>query len=225
MFHIKICGITRPEDALAAAAAGADAIGLNFYPRSARFVGTEQARRIAVAVPAGVVRVGVFVNAAADEILQTFDRTPLDLIQLHGDEPPEFLRLLGDRPIVRVFRVGTGGLAAAQEYLARCRVLGVVPRLVLADAAAGRAYGGTGELADWSALRGYPAADWHPPLILAGGLTPDNVADAIRAVRPAGVDTASGVEASPGQKDPELMKRFITAARSALKLVDAARPT
>jgi phosphoribosylanthranilate isomerase len=216
MFRIKICGITRPEDALAAATAGADAIGLNFYPRSARFVGQEQARRIAATVPAGVARVGLFVNTAADEIQRTFDRTPLDLIQLHGDEPPEFLRQLGDRPIVRVFRLGSGGLAAVLEYLDRCRQLGAVPRLVLADAAAGRGYGGTGELADWSALRGYPAADWHPPLILAGGLTPDNVADAIRAVRPAGVDTASGVESSRGIKDTELMNRFVGAARNAL---------
>jgi phosphoribosylanthranilate isomerase len=216
MFRIKICGITRPEDALAAATAGADAIGLNFYPRSARFVGEEQARRIAAAVPAGIARVGVFVNESADDIQRIFDRTPLDLIQLHGDEPPEFLCQLGDRPIIRVFRVGIAGLAAALAYLDRCRQLGVVPRMVLADAAAGRSYGGTGEVADWSALSGYPAADWHPPLILAGGLTPENVAAAIRAVRPAAVDTASGVESSPGVKDAELMKRFVEAARSSL---------
>jgi phosphoribosylanthranilate isomerase len=216
MFRIKICGITRVEDALAAAAAGADAIGLNFYPQSARCVGDEQARRIAAAVPAGVARVGVFVNAAAEEIQRTFDRTPLDFVQLHGDEPPELLCQLGDRPIIRVFRMGSGGLAAALAYLDRCRQLGVVPRMVLADAAAGRAYGGTGELADWSALSAYPSAAWHPPLILAGGLTPENVAAAIRAVRPAGVDTASGVEITPGVKDTELMKRFVETARSAL---------
>jgi phosphoribosylanthranilate isomerase len=244
MFQIKICGVTRPEDALAAVTAGADAIGLNFYPQSVRFVGQEQARRIAAAVPAGVVRVGVFVNATADEILQTFDRTPLDLIQLHGDEPPEFLRLLGGRPLIRVFRVekGVGSLCFGAatgtaetrgtktpapfflEYLDRCRQLGAVPRLVLADAAAGRAYGGTGELADWSALAGYPAADWHPPLILAGGLTPDNVADAIRTVRPAGVDTASGVESRPGYKDAERMKRFVETARAALARDQRRRP-
>jgi phosphoribosylanthranilate isomerase len=216
MFRIKICGITRLEDALAAATAGADAIGLNFYPRSARFVGEEQARRIAAAVPAGIARVGVFVNASAEEIQETFDCTPLDFIQLHGDEPPEFLCQLGDRPIIRVFRVGIAGLAAALAYLDCCRQFGVVPRMVLADAAAGRSYGGTGEMADWSALSGYPAAGWHPPLILAGGLTPDNVAAAIRAVRPAAVDTASGVESSPGVKDSGLMKRFVEAARSLL---------
>ncbi len=224
MFRIKICGITRPEDALVAVTAGADAIGLNFYPQSARFVGQDQARRIAAAVPAGVARVGVFVNASADEIKRTFDQTPLDFVQLHGDEPPEFLCQLGDRPMVRVFRVGSGGLAAALEYLDRCRELGAVPRLVLADAAAGRAYGGTGELANWSTLSGYPAADWLPPLILAGGLTPDNVADAIRVVRPAGVDTASGVESSPGVKDPELMKRFVEAASDALVKHQCRRP-
>ena len=223
MFRVKICGITRPEDALAAAAAGADAIGLNFYSRSTRFVGQEQARRIAAVVPAGVVRVGVFVNASAEEIVQTFVGTPLDLVQLHGDEPPELVCRLGDRPVVRVFRVGQGGLAAALEYLDRCHHLGTTPRLVLADAAAGQAYGGTGEVADWSALRGYPVADWHPPLILAGGLTPENVADAIRAVRPAGVDTASGVEASPGVKDHELIRRFVEAARAALAELGAWR--
>jgi phosphoribosylanthranilate isomerase len=200
MFRIKICGITRPEDALAAVTAGADAIGLNFYPQSARFVGDEQARRIAAAVPAGVARVGVFVNASADEIKRTFDRTPLDIIQLHGDEPPELLCQFGDRPIMRVFRVGSAGLAAALEYLNRCCQLGIVPRLVLADAPAGPAYGGTGQLADWSALAGYPSTAWHPPLILAGGLTPENVAAAIRTVRPSGRRHSQRGRGQPGSQ-------------------------
>ena len=216
MFRIKICGITRADDALAAAMAGADAIGLNFDPQSVRFVNPQQARQIAAAVPAGVVRVGVFVNAPADEIIETFDRTPLDVIQLHGDEPPELLGQFVGRPIVRVFRVGSGGLGTALTYLDRCRQLGVVPHMVLADAAARHFYGGTGELADWTILSGYPAAAWHPPLILAGGLTPANVAASIRTVRPAGVDTASGVESSPGVKDAALIRQFVEAARKAL---------
>lgn len=212
-FRIKICGITTVDDALLVAHAGADAVGLNFYRKSARFLAPDQAEAVVRAVPAGVVKVGLFVNAAAADIRATFDHLGLDLIQLHGDEPPEFLVELGDRPVMRAFRVGPEGLRPVECYLARCHELGVAPRMALVDALVSGAYGGTGRVADWDALKPYPPT--NPPLVLAGGLTPTNVAAAIRAVRPAAVDTASGVESNPGRKDAALVGQFIAAARAA----------
>jgi len=212
-FRIKICGITNVEDALAVARADADAVGLNFYAKSPRCVRVEHARQIVEALPARIVKVGVFVNASCDEVCRTFDRVGLDLIQVHGDEPPEFLSNLGARPAMRAFRLLEGRLAPILEYLERCRELGCLPRMILIDSHRAGAYGGTGALADWTAAAGYPAADWHPPLVLAGGLGPENVAQAICAVRPAGVDTASGVELEPGWKSEILVRQFVEAAR------------
>jgi phosphoribosylanthranilate isomerase len=216
MFRVKICGITRPEDAVAAADAGADAVGLNFYPGSKRCVDTARAQEIAAAVPPGVTKVGVFVNAAQDEIIAARDTLHLDLIQLHGDEPPEFLaelsRASGGAPIMRAFRLGPGGLTEVEAYLQACRRLGCLPALVLMDAHRPGSFGGTGETCDWSTAAQYYALQNAPPLVLAGGLTPENVAAAIRQVRPFAVDTASGVEASAGEKDAEKMWRFASAA-------------
>ena len=215
MFRIKICGITSPEDAAAVAAAGADAIGLNFYAKSPRYVEPAQARTIVDALPAGVVKVGLFVNAPAQEVCRTFDLLGLDLVQLHGDEAPEYLAALGGRSVMRAFRLGVGGLAEIGQYLRRCETVGCPLSLVLIDAYRPGQYGGTGEVADWSALAEYPASITHPPLVLAGGLTPQNVAEAIRTVRPAAVDTASGVESGPGRKDPVRVAAFVRAARDA----------
>jgi phosphoribosylanthranilate isomerase len=215
MFRIKICGLTSAEDAALVAAAGADAVGLNFYPQSPRFLAPPAAERIVEALPRGVVKVGLFVNAAADEICRTFDRLGLDLVQLHGDEPPGLLAQLGDRPVMRAFRVGPDGLAPVERYLAECGRLGCLPRLVLVDAHVRGLYGGSGKLADWDAIRHYPADGSLPPLVLAGGLSPENVGEAVRTVHPAGVDTASGVESSPGRKDPALVRRFVAAALDA----------
>jgi len=216
MFRVKICGVTNLQDAVLAAAAGAEAIGLNFYPKSPRFVTADLARQIVDALPEGVVKVGLFVNAGREEVCRQFDELGLDLVQLHGDEPPEFLARLGDRPVIRAFRVGDDGLAPMIRYLAECRRLGSMPRLVLADARVKGLYGGSGEVADWEALKRYPADGSLPPLVLAGGLTPENVGEAVRAVDPAAVDTASGVESSPGRKDPALVRRFVAAALEAL---------
>ena len=215
MFQVKICGITSVDDALAVAQAGADAIGLNFYPRSPRHVTTDVARDILKALPAGVVKVGLFVDTPADEVCRLFDDLHLDLIQLHGDQPPEFLTHLGGRPVMRAFRVGPDGLRPVAEYLARCRMLAVLPTLVLLDSLVAGAYGGTGQRADWGVAKQYVAEPGVPPLVLAGGLTPENVADAIRTVRPAAVDVASGVESQPGRKDPAAVGAFIQAARAA----------
>ncbi len=212
MFRIKICGITSVDDAQSVARAGADAVGLNFYPQSPRHVTSEQARRIIEALPGHVVKVGLFVNAEVQHVLAMFDQLRLDLIQLHGDEPPEYLGGLGGRPVMRAFRIGRQGLAAVDEYLGRCGQLGCSPKLALFDAHVPGQYGGTGETTDWTALREYSESSKIPPLVLAGGITPENVADAIQTVHPAAVDTASGVEASAGKKSARAVAEFVQAA-------------
>ncbi len=218
MFRIKVCGITKVEDARAVARAGADAVGLNFYPRSKRYITPADGQEIALALPPEVIKVGLFVNAEVDQVCEVYDRLSLDLIQLHGDEPPEYLKQLGDRSVIRAFRLGDEGLEPVQRYLSDCDRLGCMPRLTLIDAHVPGQYGGTGTTADWQALAAYgpdPQVSPTPPLVLAGGLTPENVADAIRTVRPWAVDTASGVESEPGRKDPVKVEAFIWAARHA----------
>ena len=215
MFRIKICGITTVEDAKCAAAAGADAVGLNFYPKSPRFVDIPTAEAIVRSLPSDVARVGLFVNCEADEIRNLFGQFGLDLIQLHGDEPPGFLAALGGLPILRSFRLQSGGLDSVLDYLGECRRRNCLPQRILLDACKKDRYGGTGTLADWDTARQYPAAPWNPPLVLAGGLTPMNVAEAIALVQPSAVDTASGVERSPGRKEPHLIEEFVRAAREA----------
>lgn len=217
MFRVKICGVKTVEQALAAVDAGADAIGLNFYPASPRFIDEERASTIARAIPSGIMKVGVFVNSPSTDVGLCADRLGLDLIQLHGDEPPAYLAELDGRPVMKAFRGLQGGLQQVTEYLQLCLNDRCRPRMVLIDAAsvAGQ-YGGTGKVADWEAAAGYRQLQGVPPLILAGGLTPENVAIAIRTVRPFGVDTASGVESNPGEKDPVRMKAFVRVSRETL---------
>jgi len=218
MFRIKICGITSADDARAAAEAGADAIGLNFYPGSKRYVTPADAVMVFRALPTGVVKVGVFVNADVEHVCHTYDRLGLDLVQLHGDEPPEFVKQLGDRPVMRAFRLGEEGLEPVGNYLSDCKRLDCMPRLALIDSHVPGEYGGTGATADWKTLARYaldPQTVFVPPLVLAGGLTPENVAEAIRAVGPWAVDTASGAESRPGRKDPTKVAAFVRAAREA----------
>jgi phosphoribosylanthranilate isomerase len=217
MFRVKICGITKPDDALAAARAGADAVGLNFVPQSPRCVGLQEARRIVAELPSTVLKVGVFVNSPVGHIRSVVRDVGLEAVQLHGDEPPEMVADLSDVPIIRAFRLGDDGLDPILEYLARCRQLNSPPGLTLIDACVKGAYGGTGQVADWDAVAKYPREPWQPRLVLAGGLGPDNVARAIRATHPWAVDTASGVESSPGQKDDQRVKRFVQAAREAFQ--------
>ncbi|MFZ1934444.1 MAG: phosphoribosylanthranilate isomerase [Thermoguttaceae bacterium] len=216
MFRIKICGITSVDDGLMVARAGANAIGLNFYPRSPRYISFDLAREIVAALPKGIVKVGLFVNVPPADVCRAYSDLPLDLIQLHGDEPPEYLTQLGNRPVMRAFRVRPGNFHPVVEYLARCRGLKVEPRLALLDSLVPGEFGGTGQPVDWSTARQYAAQSGLPPLVLAGGLTPENVADAIVAVRPTAVDVASGVESSPGRKDPAAVEAFLRAATAAL---------
>ncbi len=185
-------------------------IGLNFFAESPRYVSPEQARVIAAEIPQTT---GVFVNASAEEINAIAESVGLDWIQLHGDEPPEMLAdIRTDLPIIRVHCLGKHGVGAIADDLEACRAKGRAPAAVLIDATVAGQYGGTGNTADWAALKNY--GDWlgEVPLILAGGLRAENVGKAIAAVRPDAVDTASGVESSPGVKETAKMHAFIEAS-------------
>lgn len=215
MFQIKICGITNVDDAQTAADAGADAIGLNFYSGSSRFIARDKARAIVNAVGDRVCKVGVFVNAPVDEVIAISDELHLDLIQLHGDEPPDMLRALSPRKVMKAFRIGEAGLAPVRAWFEACTRMSLFPERVLLDAFRPGQYGGTGQIVDWPTAATYARTPGLPPLVLAGGLTPANVAEAIHAVKPAAVDTAGGVESSPGVKDAAKMRAFIEAACAA----------
>ena len=212
LVRIKICGITSVADARQAALLGADALGLNFYPESKRFISAETARDIFRALPPFVEPVGLFVNRPLAELVRWADEFGLlNTFQIHADTPEP----LPDAPYrwIPAFPVrDEQSLAAINTYLDQCWRHGRLPDAILVDAHVPGEYGGTGRLAPWDLL-----ADYHPPvpLILAGGLTPDNVAEAIRTVRPYAVDVASGVESSPGVKDLDKMRRFIEEARAA----------
>jgi phosphoribosylanthranilate isomerase len=199
--RIKICGITRPDDARAAADAGASAIGMVFWPDSPRAVDTAAARAIVAALPAGVPAIGVFVNQTADEINAAIDGAGLFGVQLHGDEPVDLIERIR-RPVIRA--VTLGGLD----------VLDVLPPqvTVLLDAVDPERRGGTGQTIDWAAAA---AVARRRPIVLAGGLTPSNVEQAIAAVRPYAVDVSSGVETAPGIKDHARIAAFIGAVRRA----------
>jgi phosphoribosylanthranilate isomerase len=210
--RIKVCGITTAADAGWAADLGADAIGLNFYPPSPRFVAPARVEPILQALPPFVEAVGLFVNQPLPAIVDAL--TPLGRIgtvQWHGDHPEP-----GDvspRRLVVAFAVrDQQSLHAIAAYLDACRERQLLPAAILVDAHLAGLYGGTGHTAPWDLL-----ADLRPgvPLLLAGGLTPENVAEAVSRVRPDGVDVASGVESSPGRKDPEKLRRFIGNAREA----------
>lgn len=197
--RVKVCGVTREQDAVAAAEAGADAIGLNFWSGSKRYVTPQRARDIVRAMPPLVQAVGVFVNATADEIRRVVDETGIGAVQLHGDEPPEACEGLRV-PVIKAFRVDEStDFAAVARYPVQA---------VLFDAP-GATFGGHGTTFDWSLL----PARVDVPVVLAGGLTPENVADAVRMVRPWAVDVASGVETAPGLKDAERMRLFVRAAK------------
>lgn len=201
----KICGITRVEDALAAAHAGADAIGLVFYPKSPRAVSVQQAREIVAALPPFVTTVGLFVNASRCEINEILDAVPLDVLQFHGDETPADCEGF-HRPWYKALRVGDGEDIAAQ--VARyANASGI-----LLDTFVAGVPGGTGERFDWSLIP--PALG--KPLILAGGLTVENVQQAIAQVRPYAVDVSGGVEASKGIKDVAKVLAFVQRVRSAM---------
>jgi phosphoribosylanthranilate isomerase len=212
MFQIKICGVTSAADATMAVEAGADAIGLNFYPASPRCLTLEVARHICTAIGSSAAKVGVFVNATAEEVFKTASTLQLDCVQIHGDEPPAYLSELTGLRIIRAFRCRDDGLAPVHAYITECHA---PLAAVLIDAYSPEAYGGTGHVVDWNMLAPYAGTIEGVPLILAGGLQAENIARAIETSRCAAVDTASGVESSPGRKDAAASAAFVAQARLA----------
>lgn len=214
---VKICGIRDELTADQVAQLCPDAIGLNFYPKSPRFVTRENAIRIGELTGDRVQRIGVFVNQSAQEIADLAKACRLDAVQIHGDESAahiaEISHAIGSLPIYRAWRMDGDSLLGLAEHLAECQSLGVVFAGCLIDSRVAGAYGGTGHTVPWDSLsQAYQRTQW-PPLILAGGLTADNVTMAVAAVQPWGVDVASGVESSPATKDLDLVARFIENAR------------
>ncbi len=201
--RVKICGITNAEDAVTAVEAGADALGFVFYRESPRYIQPQVVSRIVASLPPFILGVGVFVNEDIKKVRDLMDRCGLALAQLHGDEDAAYCEGLG-RPVLRGIRLrDRGSLLSMAEYRGRALVRGFV-----VDAFSDSAYGGTGLVADWTlAAEAAQAAK----VLLAGGLTPENVGEAIRYVKPYGVDVSSGVEASPGKKDPAKIQAFIRA--------------
>lgn len=196
--RVKICGITRGQDGVAAAVAGADAIGLVFYANSPRCVEIDQAAEIASVLPPFVTKVALFVNASAEEIEQVVSQVAIDLIQFHGDESPSFCATHG-RPYIKAIRMKPGVNLHEQRdlYHQSCGLL--------VDSYRAGVPGGTGESFNWSLI----PSDLPAEIILAGGLTPHNVADAIRTVHPWGVDVSGGVEAAKGIKDAKAINQLI----------------
>ncbi len=215
MFRIKICGITNIDDCSALVDSDADAIGLNFYRKSKRFVDRQTARTICDTVAGKLLRVGVFVNESVDAVLETVEQTGIDAVQLHGDEPVETLLDLTSVPVIRAFRCKDGDISAVIEFLDHARRQGTSPSAVLLDAYHPSEYGGTGKTLDPRILAERVSAIGDVHWVLAGGLDPDNVSQAIRVTKPGGVDTASGVEAAPGVKDREKIRAFAKNAAAA----------
>lgn len=208
MIRVKICGVTTVQDAEFALEAGADALGLNFVPGTPRCLEVAQAKEIAEALPAFGTRVGVFVNEPPERVMEIARRVGLDAAQLHGDETPEDCRRLIERGlrVIRALRVKGPETIAQIDAFTDCAIL--------LDAYVKGALGGTGETFDWELARQAAVAR---PIILSGGLKPENVGEAVRSVQPYGVDSSSGVEgAVPGRKDPERTLSFIENARAAI---------
>lgn len=203
---IKICGITNLKDALAAVEAGADALGFNFYRRSPRYIAPEDARRIVAELPATVMSVGVFVNESEPEqVSRIMDAARLTAAQLHGDESPEYCSALQGRYVIKALR-------ADADFEPQV-VKAYDTDAILLDAYAKDARGGTGRVVDWNVAR--RVRDIVPQLFLAGGLSPENIVEAIAAVEPYAVDACSHLESAPGKKDNERVRAFIAASRRA----------
>jgi len=209
--RVKICGVTSPADVAACAAAGADAVGINFHPPSPRYVDPRQSQPLLRSIPPLMAGVGVFVGLPFRQISAMAYQLGLRTIQFHGDHR-ETIDPFPFSLVVAVRVRDRQSLHEIDRYLEACRAAGHVPAAILVDAFVEGKEGGTGQTAPWELVAGYkPGA----PIILAGGLTPENVAEAIRVVRPDGVDVASGVEVTPGRKDPDKVRRFVANAREA----------
>ncbi|NCV52295.1 MAG: phosphoribosylanthranilate isomerase [Gammaproteobacteria bacterium] len=202
MTRVKFCGFTHQDDVAQAVALGADALGFVFYGPSSRYVSPEHAQTLTRSVPAFVTRVGLFVNEEAETVQRIFELARLNLIQYHGEESPEFCDAIG-LPYIKAFRVRKG-MDLRTEMDRYPNASGF-----LLDAYVKGQPGGTGERFDWELI---PQS--HAPIILAGGLTPDNAKDAIDQVAPWALDVSGGIETKPGRKDPDKMARFMNACRN-----------
>jgi phosphoribosylanthranilate isomerase len=205
MTWIKICGLRRAEDVAVAVEAGADALGFNFWTGTRRYISPAEAAPIIRQLPEGVLPVGVFVDATVEHILQVATQTGIRAIQLHGDEPPAVLEALSGYRTIKAIKVGERLDPAQLQAYANADI-------ILLDRAVRGMVGGTGQKFDWSLA---VEAAKYATILLAGGLHPGNVAEAIRTARPWGVDVASGVETAPGVKDAEMLRAFIRNARAA----------
>ncbi len=214
MTYVKICGITNIEDARASVEAGADILGFNFYRRSSRYIEPRAARAIIdemVISWTDVLTAGVFVNEETPELVaEIADEAGVSLLQLHGDEPPEYCSKLKHRRVIKVLRV--------DPHFIPERVLEYEVEGIMLDAFDKQLRGGTGQTIDWSLAR--RARELVPKLFLAGGLSPENIAEAITAVGPYAVDACSALETSPGKKDPQRLRAFVDAARAAGRSTD-----
>ncbi len=202
MVKVKVCGITNPGDARFAVEAGADALGLVFA-ESPRQVSVEQAREVVAALPDGVLKVGVFVNAEPKEVLRIASEVGLDYAQLHGDESPEVVAAVrkGGLKVIKALRMRDAGSLVIEGYEVD---------LFLLDAYSARARGGTGERFDWGLAKSIKG---RGNILVSGGLTPENVREAIRFFEPYGVDASSSLEDAPGKKNRERVRRFVSAAK------------
>jgi phosphoribosylanthranilate isomerase len=206
MTFVKICGITSLEDALAAVDAGADALGFNFYPRSRRYISPANTREITNHLPPAVLKVGVFVNEDVKSVVDVFSEAGLSAVQLHGDETPEYCEHLKGKYVIKTF-----GATSKFDWEA---VGGYKVEAIMLDSKDEVLRGGTGRMFDWSiAQREGQSVKSAAKLFLAGGLSPENVAEAIAMVRPYAVDACSALELSPGKKNHERVRAFINAVR------------
>jgi phosphoribosylanthranilate isomerase len=202
MTRVKICGITNSEDALLSAKFGADALGFNFYAKSPRYIAPEKAREISERLPPEILKVGVFVNESPDKICEIAETAKLDAIQLHGEETPEFINELKAKTnleIIKAFR-------ASPEFKPE-DVLQYEVDAILLDAYSPQEHGGTGEIFDWEIAK--KVQEIFPKMYLAGGLSAENVAEAIKSVQPFAVDACSCLESEKGKKNSEKVKSFI----------------
>ena len=218
---VKICGITNLADAQAAVEAGADALGFNFYEKSPRYISVEQAAEISRQLPPFILRVGVSVNAPPELVMRAIASAGLTMLQFHGDEPPEFClqwtrRLVAVNSATRASQPPVGLMSMKAFRIRDEHSLAQIPNYAtdayLLDAYSADEFGGTGKKFNWDLA--VAAQKFGKPIFLAGGLTPENVADAVKKVRPFAVDVSSGVESAPGKKDHAKVKAFIEAARA-----------
>ena len=203
MTLIKICGITNKMDALNASRLGIDMMGFVFYPQSKRFISPLSVKDVANELPQGIVRVGVFVDEEFEKVRSIAEETGLDALQFHGSESPEFCTAFKDSfKVIKAFRLkDRQGLKTINDYDVDYYLL---------DTFKADAVGGTGEVFDWKILKDF---EFLKPVLLSGGLNPKNVAAAIREIAPYGVDVSSGVESAPGEKDAQLMEKFVEEVR------------